>query len=599
MIILSALQIKNQKYNTSGLLHRTSLMEKASSEMILQYSPFIIPLLVSAAITCTLALVSLKRRDYPVIPPFILFMGATTWWAFCYAVQLANADLATQILITTIEYPAIATAPVAWLLVALCYTGHEHLVTRWNAAALFLIPAIVIILVATNPYHQLYYTSFTAGTLYGATVWDFAHGPFFWIQAGYGYLCLGLAFILIARRFLTTPAIYRQQIIILVLAAAVPVLANLLYLGRLRPFPGLDTTPFAFTLMGILMAFGIFRFRLFSLMPVAYPVIFSTIDDGIIVLDRNDRISELNPAASAIICNAGWSPIGEPASAVLPSDLVASLACDSPGRGTTSHTVISGKNGQARDYEVTCTPITTPVGGYNGRLLMFRDETEKRKARQAIEMTNRKLNLLSSITRHDMLNKLTALGGYIELAKAEKDEAVVRKYLSVMEKTARVFQQELEFTRDYQDLGMKAPAWQGVAAIIREQESHLPTQDVRIERAIQPAMLEIYADLLLGKVFYNLIENALRYGGNGMTDIRITTRQEGRALVLVFADNGAGIPQKDKERLFNKGFGKNTGLGLFLSREILAITGITIAETGEPGKGARFEITVPEGMYRS
>jgi signal transduction histidine kinase len=166
-----------------------------------------------------------------------------------------------------------------------------------------------------------------------------------------------------------------------------------------------------------------------------------------------------------------------------------------------------------------------------------------------------------------------------------------------MEKTTGIFQEELEFTRDYQDLGVQAPSWQGVGATIREKESHLPTQDVRIVRQIQPATLEIYADPLLGKVFYNLIDNALRYGGDRMTEIHITSREEGGALVLVFEDNGVGIPQKD--RLFTKGFGKNTGLGLFLSREILSITGITITENGEPGKGARFEITVPKGMYRS
>jgi signal transduction histidine kinase len=567
--------------------------------MIFQYSPFIVPLLVSAAITGILALMSLKRRNEPVIWPFILFMCATTWWALCYAVQLAQADLATQVLITTIEYPAIVTVPAAWLLVMLCYTGREHLLTRRNVAALFIIPATVVILVATNPYHHLYYTSFTPGILYGAAVWNFTHGPLFWIQAGYGYLCLGLAFLLIATRFFTLPAIYRQQIIILVLAACIPVLANIAYLFGIQPFPGFDITPFTFTLMGLIMALGIFRFQLFSLMPVAYPVIFTAIDDGIIVLDRNDRVSELNPAAQKIIRDTGRSPLGEPVTSLLPPDLIASLECDDPGKSTARHAVITGNDGVSRDYEITCRMITTQVGGYNGRLVMFRDETEKRKARHAIEMTNRKLNLLSSITRHDMQNKLTALSGYIELAKAEKDETVLRRYLSIMEKTTQIFQEDLAFTRDYQDLGVQAPAWQEVAAIIREKESHLPTQNVRVDRIIQPAMLEIYADPLLGKVFYNLIDNALRYGGEKMTEIHITTREDGGGLVLVFEDNGAGIPEKDKDRLFTKGFGKNTGLGLFLSREILAITGIGITENGEPGKGARFEITVPKGMFRS
>ena len=99
--------------------------------------------------------------------------------------------------------------------------------------------------------------------------------------------------------------------------------------------------------------------------------------------------------------------------------------------------------------------------------------------------------------------------------------------------------------------------------------------------------LELFADPLLEKVFYNLVDNALRYGGDRMTMIRITSHTAGSALVLVFEDNGEGIAERDKNVIFDKGFGKNTGLGLYLSREILAITSITIAETGVPGTGAR------------
>jgi len=100
------------------------------------------------------------------------------------------------------------------------------------------------------------------------------------------------------------------------------------------------------------------------------------------------------------------------------------------------------------------------------------------------------------------------------------------------------------------------------------------------------------------KVFYNLIDNTLRYGGDKLTTIRITSHAEGPALVLVFEDDGVGVAERDKKVIFDKGFGKNTGLGLFLTREILSITGLTIAETGVAGSGARFEITIPAGGFR-
>lgn len=110
--------------------------------------------------------------------------------------------------------------------------------------------------------------------------------------------------------------------------------------------------------------------------------------------------------------------------------------------------------------------------------------------------------------------------------------------------------------------------------------------------------LEIYTDPLFQKVFYNLIDNALRYGGPDMTTIRFSYQESGPGMVISVADDGIGITANDKKRLFERGFGHHTGLGLFLSREILSITGITITESGEPGKGALFEIVVPNGAWR-
>ena len=110
--------------------------------------------------------------------------------------------------------------------------------------------------------------------------------------------------------------------------------------------------------------------------------------------------------------------------------------------------------------------------------------------------------------------------------------------------------------------------------------------------------MEIFADPLVEKVFYNLIDNSLRYGGEKLTTIRIGYHTEENILIISFEDDGTGIAVRDKKVIFDKGFGKNTGLGLYLSREILGITGIIITETGIPGSGARFEIRVPEGGFR-
>jgi len=241
-------------------------------------------------------------------------------------------------------------------------------------------------------------------------------------------------------------------------------------------------------------------------------------------------------------------------------------------------------------------PLRDEQGNITGILVFAIDITERKHAEDALALAIRKLNLLSSITRHDLLNQLTALRAYIELSKEELDKQTLAKYIGTEEKIADTLEKQINFTREYQDLGVTAPVWQNVNASITKAVTGLPMRDIRVE--VDPKNPAIFADPLFEKVFYNLIDNALRYGGADMKTIRVSSRESDRELTILCEDDGVGISAEDKKKLFTRGFGKNTGLGLFLSREILAITGITITENGVPGKGARFEITVPKGMYR-
>jgi PAS domain S-box-containing protein len=230
-------------------------------------------------------------------------------------------------------------------------------------------------------------------------------------------------------------------------------------------------------------------------------------------------------------------------------------------------------------------------------LSVITDITERKAAEDALARANKKLNILSSITRHDIRNQLSALKSYLSLSKETlNDTSRVAGYIQKEETISDTIERQINFTGTYQDMGVTAPAWQNVQAGVLRAVAALPMRDVKAE--VDRTDLEVYADPLFEKVSYNLIDNALRYGGDRLTTIRITSQETGAGLVLCYEDDGAGISPDDKKHLFERGFGKNTGLGLFLSREILSITGITIAETGEPGKGARFEITVPKGEYR-
>lgn len=254
--------------------------------------------------------------------------------------------------------------------------------------------------------------------------------------------------------------------------------------------------------------------------------------------------------------------------------------------------------GEHRWVQVDKIPLKNAGGTVTGILVFGIDITERKLAEDALALVNRKLNLLSSITRHDIGNQLMALNAFIEITKdAIESPAELQEYFAKERAIVEVLSEEVEFSRDYEVLGVKSPLWQDVATVIWNTAANLGRERVSI--TVGFSSLEIYADPLLGKVFYNLIDNALHYGGASMTAICISSReQDPGQLVIVVEDNGAGIAEQDKPRLFAKGFGKHTGLGLFLSREILGITGLTIAETGIPGKGARFEITVPRQFWR-
>ncbi|WP_214084382.1 HAMP domain-containing sensor histidine kinase [Methanoculleus sp.] len=227
---------------------------------------------------------------------------------------------------------------------------------------------------------------------------------------------------------------------------------------------------------------------------------------------------------------------------------------------------------------------------------------ERMRAEKALREANKKLNTLSSITRHDILNQLAALLGYLEITQMDleagrlpADPTLVR-YVANELQAARTIQRQIEFTRFYQDIGVKEAEWHDAGALIRQVARELPLSEVTVDVGV--AGLQIYADPLIGRVFYNLMENSIRHGGS-ISRLSFSSSGAPGGLVIVYTDDGGGIPAADKEKIFRKGFGKNTGLGLFLTREILAITGITIRETGVEGEGVRFEIFVPAGEYRS
>ena len=212
------------------------------------------------------------------------------------------------------------------------------------------------------------------------------------------------------------------------------------------------------------------------------------------------------------------------------------------------------------------------------------------------ETRNLKMDLLFSITRRDILDQLSVIMNYLERAQLKTTREEMQMFFDKTIESVESIRKQMAFGKSLQDLGITSPSWQPVKRLWNAAVRLLPANDIDIH--VDMPDIELNADPLLARVFYNLLINALNHGGPRLTRVRLYTRMSGESLVLIVEDNGTGIPLDQKEKIFEFGCGKGAGLGLFLIREILGNTGIMITETGEPGKGAKFEILIPKGKFR-
>ena len=259
------------------------------------------------------------------------------------------------------------------------------------------------------------------------------------------------------------------------------------------------------------------------------------------------------------------------------------------------HTLRS-RDGRSVVVSTSGSPIFDRDGSFQGYWGIDEDITERRQGEEALRQANRKLNMLSGITRHDIKNQLLSLDGFIALLQKEVPNRSFDHYFSRIRASSDQISQMIQFTKEYEEIGVRAPTWHQARTLVFQAARDAGIPSIQVENEI-PDDLEVYADPLIVKVFFNLVDNAVRHG-HSITRVRFSSRMLDGRLVIVCEDDGEGIALGEKERIFDWGVGKNTGFGLAISREILDITGISMRETGASGTGARFEMDVPPGSFR-
>ncbi len=621
-----------------------------------QFTPYIIPLLITTAISLMLASVMWWRRTAPGALPLMVLMLAIAQWTLVYALSLASVALEAQIFWANLIYLGVGIVPASWFIFALFYTGQGAWLTRRRLLLFAIVPLWTLIMAWTNDAHQLFRSSVWLVDIGTFVVLDARLGPAFWVHTGYSYLLLMLGTLLLLRSLLRTLAVYRWQATALLVAIAAPWIINVLYLSGASPFPYLDLTPFGFSISGVALAWDLVRFRLFDIMPVARSTIIESMEDSVIVVDIQNRIVDINPAAQRAINQRTAEVIGQRIDQVFARwpDIVERyrMVCEAQ----TELTI--GEGAEQQSFALRISPLYNRRKQLTGRIIVLHDITEDKRIaaelrRQNEELTNlaqenarlyatvqqelaerkhaeaalvqaKELAELASRAKsrflanmsHELRTPLTAILGYADLLQRQSVQRGYTDFVTDLGRVQVAGQRLLSLISDILDL----------TRIETEKfDLHLETFDLPtlIESVVsvsQPLVEKnnnalaihcaanvgaMHADLTrVRQVLLNLLSNAAKFTecGNITLSVERIAKAEGDCIVFHVADTGIGMTEEEQQQLFQE-FTQiddtstrkysGSGLGLAISRRLCQLMGGDIRVVSAAGQGSTFTVCLP------
>ncbi len=358
--------------------------------MKIDFTPAVFLFIAGLPLALCLLWFGWRHRRQPGAVPFLFLIGLSTAWSVGAALELIAGGLDNKLLWADLQYLPICFVPVAWLALALDYTGNRAWLTRRNLGLLSIVPLVMVGLQWTNSHHHLMRASAWLDTTGAHAVIGRTFGPAFWLLVAYCYIIILTAMAFLVHALLSRPRLYRRQPAVLLAGFAVPFIWNVVYLLKPGAAPGFDYTPAVFTLGEIIAAYGLFRLHVFSLVVVARDALMENMADGLLVLDRSGVVVDLNEAACSLVGLPSARIIGSP----IAEAWEAWAQLDEPCRtGAEVARLSVGGADERRDYEVRMSDLDEN-GSFRGHMLVLRDVTE----RSALEEDLRRQALTDSLT---------------------------------------------------------------------------------------------------------------------------------------------------------------------------------------------------------
>ncbi len=360
-------------------------------KMGFQWTPYAGILFATASLLLLVLGVILPYRRMPGGIPLVLLLLSCALWALLSGLEGAAVGQAHKIFFSKLFYLASVPAPPLMLVFALAYRRRQEELTPANLAMIFAPAPIFVLLAWTNELHGLIWTGFSPGPIPGSNILVYHHGVGFWFVSLYGVVCSALAIYHLGRLFLKSHGPYRRQLGALVVGLIFPWVGSCLYIFDLGALAGIDLVAVSFSLTAAALAWGVLRQHMFDLLPIARDILIESMEDGVLVLDSQDRIIDVNLAARHML--SIHSPIiGEPLSNGLADwpDLVHHLNRIQQGE----QDVLVG--GQAPFYlDLHVVPVHSSPENLSGRLVTLRDVTDRRKLQEELEHKSLEMERLS------------------------------------------------------------------------------------------------------------------------------------------------------------------------------------------------------------
>ncbi|MCL4858159.1 MAG: response regulator [Caldilineaceae bacterium] len=599
-------------------------------------APFLaVPLLIGATITFSLAIYAWRRRDEPGVWAFLLTAIGLGAWSLFYALEIMSNEFETKLLWHKLIYTMLVFVPGPWALFLYQYETRIKRVSPWLLWALAVEPVAFIGLTWTNDrLHQLIWRDVRMDT--GAPDLLFERGPFFWFHTGYSYLLILIATFFFVRMLWREPTLPQWQRWLLGLAAIFPLLVNLVHVVELNPFHPLDITPFALATTGAASAWYAFRFEIWDFLPAARNAIIESMSDGVIVLDVDYRIVDVNPAAAEMLGVSFSAVQGRPVTELLPT-------WEAPARlhqaVTTSELVLPGAE-EERYIDLVFSPLYDRGERSTGALLTLRNVTRRRQAERALEHERtmleqrvneqtadlRKANMeLARVAKmkdeflanmsHELRTPLNTVLGLSEALQEQVYGPLAERQVRALRYIEESGRHLLALINDILDVS-KIEAGK---LVLELQPVHIDAvcqasvglvrqmahkKQIVVTYTPDPAVTIMQADeRRLKQILVNLLGNAVKFtleGGKIGLEVQGDTERE--TVCFTVWDTGIGIPDEDLRRLFQPfvqldsrlaRYHEGSGLGLALVYRMTKLHGGSVTATSEVGVGSRFCVCLP------